>query len=203
MLACRRYDLPRGIADAHYLYARVERSLGHPEAAARHLDEGIVPLPTKLGNPDLLASYLRGIRLDPRGARRLPRRRSTSCGSGRRKPKKSAGNAAGSSWPNWEARYENRSAWQADQTPATRRRTAAIHAGPPESSKLSRTLARSYAVGEVVVFGAIGCGDDHRAAAGTRQTRSPDCWRKSARPRPPSRKPPRRNRASSTSPPTT
>ena len=51
MAICSRFDLPRGIAaDAHYLYARVERSLGHPDAAARHLDEGMA-IATMLGNP--------------------------------------------------------------------------------------------------------------------------------------------------------
>ena len=56
MALCQRYDLPRGVADAHYLFARIERSLGHPDAAAKHLDDGM-EVAAKLGNPDLLASY--------------------------------------------------------------------------------------------------------------------------------------------------
>ncbi len=152
MALCRRYDLPRGMADAHYLYARVERSRGHPDVAARHLDEG-QPLAAKLGNPDLLASYdeegalTREALGDYRGALDYTRRlaEQTEAIRGERSRRQVAELQA-----RYEAEAHNRQI-KLLQRDAELRQTALNL----KKAELSRTLARSYAVGEVVIFAAV------------------------------------------------
>ncbi len=149
---CRRFDLPRGIADAHYLQARVERNLGRPEAAARHLDEGMA-LAAKLGNPDLLASYYEEYALtreaqgDYRGALDYLRKQTE-------KTDEIRGERSRRQMAQLEARYEsqarNRQIKLLQRDAELRQSTLDL-----QTAELSRTLARSYAVGEVVVIAAF------------------------------------------------
>ena len=152
MAVCSRFELPRGTADAHYLYARVERSLGHPEAAARHLDEGMV-IATKLGNPDLLASYFeeyaltREVQGDYRGALDFARKLAEKSDVIR-------GERSRQQVAELQARYEVEAR---NRQIKLLQRDAELQQSALDFKKieLSRTLARSYAVGEVVVFAAV------------------------------------------------
>ena len=152
MAICRRYDLPRGIADAHYLYARVERSLGRPDSAARHLDEGMV-ITTKLGNPDLFVSFYEEYTLtleaqgDFRGALEYSRKLAVKTDEilGERNRRQVA---------ELQARYESETR---NQQIKLLKRDAELRqtALDLKNSDLSRTRARFYAFAEIVVFTAI------------------------------------------------
>ena len=152
MAVCRRYDLPRGIADAHYLFARIERSLGHPEAATQHLDAGM-EIAAKLGNPDLFASYFEEYTLtrealgDYRGALDYARKLAE-------KTEEIRGERSRQQMAELQARYEiearNRQIKLLERDAALRQSALDLTA-----VELSRTSARYYALGEIVVFATI------------------------------------------------
>ena len=152
MAVCRRYDFPRGVADAHYLFARVERSLGHPEAATQHLDAGM-EIAAKLGNPDLFASYYEEYTLtreaqgDYRGALDYARKLAE-------KTEEIRGERSRQQMAELQARYEiearNRQIKLLQRDAELQESALAL-----KNAELSRTSARYYALGEIVVFAAI------------------------------------------------
>ncbi len=152
MAVCRRYDLPRGIADAHYLFARIERSLGHPEAATQHLDAGM-EIAAKLGNPDLFASYFEEYTLtreaqgDYRGALDYARKLAE-------KTEEIRGERSHRQMAELQARYEiearNRQIKLLQRDAELRQSALDL-----KEVELSRTTARYYALGETLAFAAL------------------------------------------------
>ncbi len=147
-----RYDLRRGTADAHYLFARVERSLGNADASARHLDEGM-KIATQLGNPDLLASYFEEYALtreaqgDYRGALDFARKLAARTDEIR-------GERSRQQMAELRERYEVEAR---NRQIKLLQRDAELQQSALDlkNTELSRTLTRYYALGEVVIFAGI------------------------------------------------
>lgn len=152
MAICLQYDLPRGVADAHYLRARVERTLGHADVSASHLDDGM-QIVAKLGNPDLFASYFEEYALtreaqgDYRGALEYARKLAA-------KTDEIRGERSRQRIAELQQRHEVE---VRNQQIKLLQRDAELQQSALDlkDAELSRSSARSYAFGEIVIFAAI------------------------------------------------